>query len=200
MTKMNFILSLHDKLSGLPQNEVEERLNFYSEMIEDRIEDGLDEEEAVSQIGDIDEIAEHIISEIPFVKIAKEKIKPKKNFKVWEIVLICLGSPIWASLLIAALAVVLSIYASWWAIVISLWAVFASIIACGFAGIAMGILYFCLGNIPNSLMMLGAGFVCAGLSLFTFMGGKVLTKLTVLLTKKIIIVIKKSFIKKENVQ
>ena len=198
MTKMNFILSLHDKLSGLPQNEVEGRLNFYSEMIEDSIEDGLSEEEAVSQIGSIDEIAEQIISEIPLVKIAKEKIKPKKKLSILEIVLICVGSPIWASLLIAAFAVVLSVYVSWWAIIVSFWAVFASFIAYGFAGIAVGILYICLGNIPNGLMLLGAGFVCAGLSVFAFMGCKALTKLTVLLTEKIIISIKKSFVRKEN--
>ena len=79
MTKLQFLLSLHNKLSGLPQNEIEERLNFYSEMIEDRIEDGLSEEEAVSEIGTVDEIAEQIVSDIPLTKIAKEKIKPKRR-------------------------------------------------------------------------------------------------------------------------
>lgn len=78
MTKLQFLLSLHNKLSGLPQNEIEERLNFYSEMIEDRIEDGLSEEEAVSEIGTVDEIAEQIVSDIPLTKIVKEKIKPKR--------------------------------------------------------------------------------------------------------------------------
>jgi len=28
MTKLKFILALHDKLSALPKDEVEERLNF----------------------------------------------------------------------------------------------------------------------------------------------------------------------------
>ena len=57
MTKLKFLLSLHDKLSDLPQNEVEERLSFYSEMIEDRMEEGVSEEEAVSARGSVDEIA-----------------------------------------------------------------------------------------------------------------------------------------------
>lgn len=47
MTKIKFLLSPHNKLAGLPQDEVEERLNFYSEMIEDRIEEGLSEEKTV---------------------------------------------------------------------------------------------------------------------------------------------------------
>ena len=53
MTKLQFLLALHDKLTGLPRDEVEERLNFYSEMIEDRMEDGLSEEEAVAAIGSV---------------------------------------------------------------------------------------------------------------------------------------------------
>ena len=73
MTKLQFLLALHDKLAGLPRNEVEERLNFYSEMIEDRMEDGLSEEEAVAAVGSIDEIAEQITADIPLIKIVKEK-------------------------------------------------------------------------------------------------------------------------------
>jgi uncharacterized membrane protein len=41
MTKLQFLMALHEKMSGLPREEVEERLEFYSEMIEDRMEEGL---------------------------------------------------------------------------------------------------------------------------------------------------------------
>ena len=44
MTKINFILLLSEKLKNLPEKEVEERLSFYSEMIEDRMEEGFSEE------------------------------------------------------------------------------------------------------------------------------------------------------------
>ena len=47
MNKLEFIAELRDRLSGLPQGEVEERLSFYSEMIDDRMEDGVSEKEAV---------------------------------------------------------------------------------------------------------------------------------------------------------
>ena len=98
MTKLNFILALNDKLSDLPKQEVEERLNFYAEMIEDRIEDGLSEEEAVAAVGTVDEIAKHIIKDIPLTKIAIEKIKPKRRLKTWEIVLLIAGAPLWIRL------------------------------------------------------------------------------------------------------
>ena len=79
MTKVNFILELNERLVGLPRFEVEEHIGFYVEMIEDRMEDGMTEEEAVAAAGSIDDIAEEIIADIPLYKIAKEKIKPKSK-------------------------------------------------------------------------------------------------------------------------
>lgn len=56
MNKQEFLMRLREGLSGLPENDIEERLIFYSEMIDDRKEEGLSEEEAVREIGNIDEI------------------------------------------------------------------------------------------------------------------------------------------------
>ena len=47
MNKEEFLSELRTKLSGLPQEDIEERISFYSEMIDDRMEDGISEEEAV---------------------------------------------------------------------------------------------------------------------------------------------------------
>ena len=107
MTKMQFLMSLHNRLSGLPRDEIEERLNFYSEMIEDRMEEGLSEEEAVSAVGSVGEIASQIIADFSFAKIAGDRIKPKRHLKAWEIILLALGSPLWLSLAVAVLAVIL---------------------------------------------------------------------------------------------
>ena len=43
MRKWEFLSTLKNRLSGFPKQEVEERLNFYSEMIDDRMEEGLNE-------------------------------------------------------------------------------------------------------------------------------------------------------------
>lgn len=198
MTKLKFLLSLHDKLSDLPQDEVEERLNFYSEMIEDRMEEGLSEKEAVSAVGSVEEIAAQIASDIPTAKTA-EKIAPrKKRLKWWETALLFLGSPIWLSLLLAAFAVVFSLYICLWAVLISLWAVFVSLIACAFAGIAAGI-GFALGiNILTGTALIGTGIICAGLAIFLLLGCKAATKGTLLLTKKTALTIKNRFAKEEE--
>lgn len=196
MTKLEFLLSLQDRLSGLPQDEVCERLNFYGEIIEDRMEDGLAEEEAVIAIGTVDDIVNQIIADIPFAKIAKEKIKPKRRLKAWEIVLLALGSPIWLSLLIAAFAVVLSIYVSLWSVIISLWAVFGSFIGCAIGGIVAGMGFVFGGYGFTAIAVIGAVLVFIGLAILLFFGCRAATKGILLLTKKIAFGIKNCFIKR----
>ncbi len=198
MNKKEFIESLRAKLKWLPTKEVEERLEFYSEMIDDRIEDGLLEEQAVSAIGSVKDVAEQIIADIPFLKIAKQKVEPKRRLKAWEIVLLAVGSPIWLSLLIAVLAVIFSLYVSLWAVIVSLWAVFVSFVAGSFAGIASSVVFFLQGNAYSGISLVGAGLVLAGLSVFTFFGCKVVTKGCAVLTKKLVVSTKKSFAKKEE--
>lgn len=198
MNKQKFIEKLTARLSGLPRQEVEERLAFYGEMIDDRMEEGLAEEAAVSEIGSVEEIAAQVIADIPFAKIAKERIKPKKRLGVWEIVLLALGSPLWLSLLLAACAVILSLYVSVWSVIVSVWAVFASLVACVPGGLAAGVLFMLRGNAFAGMATIGAGVFCAGLAIFLFFGCKAVTKGIILLSKKIALGIKIAFIKKEN--
>jgi len=198
MSKQEFLAQLRKGLAGLPQNDIEERLTFYSEMIEDRIEEGLLEDEAVAAIGSAQDIVAQIIAEIPLAKIAKERIKTKKRLSAGEIVLLAVGSPLWLSLGIAAFAVIISLYVSLWAVIISLWAVFASLAACSVGGVLACIIFAIGGKGFSGLAMLAAGLVCAGLSIFIFYGCRAATKGFLLLTKKFGIWIKNCFIKKEE--
>lgn len=183
MNKQEFFARLEDRLSDLPQDEVQERFGFLNEMIEDRKEEGLSEEEAVAAVGSVEEVADGITADIPLVKIVGQKIKPKRQMKVWEIVLLVLGSPVWLSLLIAAASVAVSLYLSWWAVVISLWAVFASLIACAVGGVAAGTV-LAVQNGLVGVALIGAGMVLLGLSVFCFFGCNALTSSTVRLTGK----------------
>ena len=53
-------------------------LNFFEEMIDDRIDEGLSEEEAVSQLGDINIIVDQILDE--------HNIEKKQTKLVWRFV------------------------------------------------------------------------------------------------------------------
>lgn len=198
MHKQEFLLQLRKKLSGLPQDDMEERLTFYSEMIEDRMEEGLSEEEAVLAVGSVDEIVAQVVADMPLAKIAKERIKPKRRLKAWEIVLLALGSPIWLSLAIAAAAVILSLYVSLWSVIISLWAVWGSLIGYALGSAAAGIVMVCNGNALAGTAVIGGGIVCAGLLVFLFFGCKAATKGILMLTKKFALWIKNCFMKKEK--
>lgn len=198
MNKSEFLLGLTENLMPLPREEIEDRLNYYSEMIDDRMEDGLTEEEAVAELGCVEDIAAQIVSDIPLTKLVKEKIKPKKRLAAWEIILLILGSPVWLSLLIAAVAVLLSLYVVLWSVIISLWAVFVSLVACVFGGIAAGTVFALNGYGLTGFAVIGTGITCAGLSIFLFFGCKAATKGIILLTKKITLGIKRRFIGKEK--
>ena len=198
MNKQAFLDELRRALSGIPREDLEERLAFYGEMIDDRMEDGIPEETAVREIGTAEEIAAQVIADIPLTKLVKEKITPKKKPKVWEIVLLVLGSPIWLSLLIAAFAVCIALYAALWAVIIALWAAFAAMAASGVAGVAAGVFFAAGGNGLTGIATAGAGLACGGLSVFVFFGCKAATKGILILTKKLVIAAKNRLIKKEG--
>ena len=197
MTKTEFINELRDKLSGLPKKDIEERLNFYSEMIDDQMEEGISEQDAILSIGNVEEIAEQIISDTPLSKIIKKNATPKRHIKVWEIILLALGSPIWFSLLIAAFAVIFSLYVLLWAVIISFWAVFVSVIASALGGILGGVILAFSKSVLSSIAIIGGGLICFGVSIFLYFGCRAATRGTIWITKKAAIAIKKSFIKKE---
>ena len=125
MNKREFLSALERRLSGLSQEDIAERLAFYSEAIDDRMEDGLSEEEAVAQLGTVDEIAGKVVSDSPSAQQPREK----RRLGALEIVLLVLGAPIWFSLLVAGFSVAISLYAVIWSLVISLWAVGVALVA-----------------------------------------------------------------------
>ena len=197
MNKKEFLVQLRMGLSGLPQDDIEERLAFYSEMIDDRMEEGLSEAEAVCAMGTVDSVAAQILADIPLTKLVKEKVKTNRMLKTWEIVLLVLGSPIWLSLLIAVFAVFLSVYVVIWSAVVALWSIEVSFAACSLGGIISAAIFVFQENILTGIAMLGAGICCIGLSVFLFFGCIAVTKGILLLTKKITLGIKTLFVGKE---
>ena len=200
MNKQEFLAELRKRLSGLPQADIEERIVFYSEMIDDRTEEGSTEEEAVSAIGFVNDVVSQIFSETPLTKLVKEKVKPNRALKAWEIALLILGSPIWLPLLLAAAIIVLAVYIVIWSVIITLYAVDLTFAAGGIAGIAAILTYIANGNVPGALLFFGAGFVSAGLAILLFFGFNQITKYILLLSRKFLLNIKALFIRKGEVQ
>ena len=197
MNKEEFLSELRRKLSGLPQEDIEERIAFYSEMIDDRMEDGLPEE-AVAGIGTVDGIVEQIMSEIPLSKLVREKVKSKRSLKAWEIILLVLGSPIWLPILISVLAIFLSVYVIIWAVAVCIYAACFSMAAGAVGGISGLFISLFKGAPAVALFSLGAAAVCAGLSILLLYVSVWVTKLILKMTKRIVLGIKTSFVGKEE--
>ena len=162
MNKRQFISELAARLSWLSPEEKHKILQYYDEIITDRIEDGVPEAEAVAAVGSVDDIVENIRRDMPFTAPAKVYPQPQKQSGstaiVW-IILAVVTSPIWLSLLFATIVVV-------WALVITLFALIfafgAACLSCLGAGVFMSV----TGSPAAGLCIAGAGLICGAITLF----------------------------------
>ncbi len=147
MRKQEFLDALKSGLTGLPQEDIGERLTFYGEMIDDRMEEGLSEEDAVAAIGPVEQVINEIVAETPLTKLVKERIKPKRRLRAWEIVMLVIGFPLWFPLTVAALLLVVVFYLVLWVLVICLWAVETVLWAAALFGLVAAVLYTLRGYV-----------------------------------------------------
>lgn len=199
MLRKDFLYALRQALSFLPEKDIDERIRFYCEMIDDGEDDGLSEEEAVARIGDIDTVVANIIADTPIVTLVKEQIKAEKRLKTREIVLLAVGSPVWVPVLIAVFAVLFSLYISLWAVVISLWSVVVSLVGTAIGGLIGGIVLAVTQNAYAGLACVAGGMVCAALAILLFYGCKAATKGAVVLIKRLVSALKNKCVGKEKV-
>lgn len=194
MNKTEFLFCLEKRLDALPANEIAVTQGFYSEMIDDRMEDGMREEDAVAAIGDIDTIVQDTLLELPLPVLMKAKIQPKTGLKLWEIVLIVLGFPLWFPLVAAFFVVILSVYVSVWAVIISLYASVAAFVISGLVGIVSLIF---AQSFPAGLFMFGVSLASLGIGVLAFFGVTKLSLWLINLTRRFLRWVKTLFIKKE---
>ena len=187
MKRVEFLNQLKAQLWALPEADIQCSLDYYSEMIDDRMEDGLSEEEAVAAIGNLDEIVKQILTETPrppqVVEPIKKQKPEQKNTKTWLILLAVLGSPVWLPVAAGLLATVLSVYVSLWTVVISLYATFAALAASSVGCILAS--FFAVGGMASATVVWGVALLCAGLAILILLLSNLAAKGLVKLTKLI---------------
>ena len=200
MNRYDFYIALENGLSALPEQERQATIDYYAEMIDDRIEDGLGEEEAVAAVGDVDEIIRQVLMDTPLTKLVKEKVKTRRSLRAWEIILLVLGSPVWLPILIAVAAVIFSVGVAFWALVFSFsGAAFAFAVAT-IAAFAGAIVFAVKTGTIAGLGMIGIALTVAGLAILFYFAAKAAAKGLVWSGKKIVSGIKSSFRGKESVR
>ncbi len=171
MTKKEFLSALSRGLSKLPRREREERVSFYREMIDDRIEEGMPEPDAVASGGTVDGIVSQILSERPAV--AKETPQKSGNGRLGVILLLVLGFPIWFPILLSVFITVVSLIFS---LFVTLWAVEISFAAGAVGGVGSFFVLLFTGQVAPAFFTLGAALVFGGLAILLFFGVLAATK------------------------
>lgn len=168
MNQELFLQLLRKQLFALPEAERERCIEDYRAMIADRVEDGMTEEEAIAQLGSPEEIAEQILAEIPISTLVKECIRPKRRLRLWEIVLLILGAPLWLPLLAAAAAVAFSLLLALCSLVLALISFAVSLVIGGVAfffrasGNMLMIIGICLASIGAGVLLCLAAWKLGG--------------------------------------
>lgn len=194
MTKQEFLTSLRAKLQGLPQQDIDERVSFYEEMINDRIDEGEKEEDIIAELGSVDDVVRTIAADIPLAKIVKHKMKPKRRIRGWEIALIVLGFPLWFPLVITLMVLILVFCILVWTMVIVSYSVEAALIGATVSSAACFAAYFLHGEM--NLAVLGTSVLSFGAALLMIAACIGATIGSAKLSKRIITGVKMLFIKK----
>ena len=198
MDKLDFLLTLDRRLGVLPDADRKAPLDYYSEMLDDLMESGMTETDAVASLGSVEAIAEEILMDMPLTKLVKAKMKKRRRMTGIEITLLIVGSPIWLPILISMFAVVFSVYVSLWAVVISLYAADLCLAAGSLAGLLGAIMMFVGGQPGAGLLFLGSMLVLVGLAILLFFGCNAAVKGAYKLGKLTLRGIKACFIRKEG--
>jgi len=193
MTKQEFLQGLETRLQQENIANVDSVLDFYDEMISDRMEEGMSEEDAVAKNEDIESIVNSMNLEKSMPNLIKDTIakkhdNAKKNNKSasWTVLLV-IGAPIWIPLALAYMAVVFSFILCIFSLLLAYFA-----IALSFS--VSSILYFIgaftvfIGNVTfaGCVFMIGTSLLLGGISVFMWIGAKSVTREILDFTKTIL--------------
>lgn len=166
MGKKAYLDRLDELLDCLPKDKRAEARSFYEEAIDDRMEDGMSEEEAVAAMGSAEIAAEVILGELPAVPRAVAKTRRKSRVLLW--VLAIAGSVVWVPLGLAFVVAAVAVYLSIWIAAACIWIVAASFVLALPLGIYLAWYGIMEGLFAFAFAQAGMGLVFGGLGLVAF--------------------------------
>lgn len=167
MNKEEFLTTLRSELEKKSVSNIDNMIEYYDEMICDRIEDGMSEEDAINSMDSISTIVNEAVLDKTIPTLMKEKVsKSHKEAKenghsaLW-IVLAIVGFPIWLPLLIIFATVILVLFILLWVLVLTC---FIVLIAFGLSAIACLAFPFFAFSFPSFTLCIGFALVLGGLT------------------------------------
>jgi len=173
MNKHDFLVLLRDRLNGLPEKDIDDSVAYYSSSIDDRIESGKSEEEAVKDLGPIDDIVRQIKSDRPLKEVVKTSFaKSPLNTGSWalNVVLLILGFPLWFPLAITAIVLIFVAYLLVWLVPLIAGVIAVSCLASGLWSIPSAFYNGFVYGPLSGFAVFGAGLIALGIGIFAGIG------------------------------
>ncbi|MDO5044237.1 MAG: DUF1700 domain-containing protein [Coriobacteriia bacterium] len=169
MLKKEFMKSLQAYLSTLPEFERQSTLEFYSELIDDRMDEGSSEEEAIASLESPFDIASNLldIREQEKIEFFVDRPNTQEKKKLWPWVLLAIiTAPLWLFILFMVLLFIFFIILSILSIfVMLLTAAFLLIVAAG--NVFVTSFFIFPSSILAGISHLGLSLGLLGLALFS---------------------------------
>jgi uncharacterized membrane protein len=172
MNKSEFLSELKRKISDMPYNDVEKTIQYYGEIIDDRIEAGEKEEDVIASLGSIDDISKNLHVDQPMGTIIRQKIEQAKTkvshdstTQILLIIVAILTFPFWFPIITTVLSLFFTFYIVIWSLVIAVGAITIASLVSGIALLICSPAAFVMGA-SNGLLFVGAGILLLGLSIF----------------------------------
>lgn len=199
MTRAEYLDAIAAQLAGMPPESLARALDYYAEMIDDRVEDGMSEEEATAALGPAEEAARQILIDTPLPQLVRERVRPKRRLRAWEMVLLVLGSPVWLPLALAAVIVLAACYGVLWVVLGCLYIVDASLAIAALAAVVGTAAQLMIGTGANALVLLGGALVCAGCCALFFLVCNVAARGVARWTRALALRVRAGFLRRETV-
>jgi len=167
MNKYQFLSAVREGLDGMSSREIDESLAYYREMIEDRVEEGLSEEDAVKALGPVEKVIADIKNGTDGSE-SREKVTPVLNSEAekeenGECTIIdaakTIGRVFW---------IITEVFA--WIVLVSVMITGISVGVAAVGSLLGGIVYIFTDGFAGGMLLIGGGIACAGIGIITVAG------------------------------
>lgn len=179
MNKAEFLNELSFCLQKMNTTEKNKFIIYYDEMISDYVETGMAEIDAVKKIGIPKKIAEELLESYDNAKIDL----PFTQNKALNLIVTIVGFPLWGSVLLTVILLVISIYVIFWCVPFATGVGCVGFLATSIIGI-FGTPFVMAKSISIGLIQLGTGIASIGISVLLGISTLYLSKKFVIITKK----------------
>ena len=178
MTKNEFLSALERQMASLPESDRKRSILYFDEIIADRMEEGLTEEEVLAEMESVEEIAKGILSDAAEEPAETEKpVRKVGGCPLWlAILLAVLGAPIWLPVAFAVAVTLVTIYLIPWIMILTLFCVAIAFILGGLAGVVLALICSPVNGVYITLLAVGICIFLTGFGILLMFPSVILTR------------------------